>query len=143
MPVRSATAEWKGNLTEGSGTVKLGSGLFESGYSFNGRIGENEQGTTPEELIAAAHAGCYAMALSGGLAKAGFPATRLHAEAKVELRKDDAGLKISGIKLVLEGEVPGIGEAQFLEIAEATKTGCPVSVALASVPLTLEATLVG
>ena len=141
MPVRNAVAEWKGNLTEGGGTVKLGSGLFESAYSFNGRV-EDGAGTTPEELIAAAYASCYAMALSAEIAKAGFTATRLSANAKVELRHDD-GLKIVGIKLVVEGEVPGIDEAQFLEIAEGTKSGCPVSVALSSVPVTLQAKLLG
>ena len=142
MPVRNAVAEWKGNLTKGSGSVQLGSGLFESAYSFNGRV-EDGVGTTPEELIAAAHASCYAMALAADLAKAGFIATRLTAKSKVELRMGEAGLKISGIKLVVEGEVPGIDEAKFLELAEGTKSGCPVAVALANVPITLNAKLVG
>jgi osmotically inducible protein OsmC len=142
MPLRSANAVWQGTLQEGSGTVKLGSGLFESGYSFTGRVEEGKSGTTPEELIAGAHAGCFAMAFSGQLSKAGFNPTRLDAKARVNLRVDDSGLKIDSIKLEVEGEVPGIDEAQFLELAENAKSGCPVSVALSAVDISLDARLV-
>ena len=143
MPIRTAEAAWQGNLTEGSGTVKLGSGLFESPYSFTGRVEEGKSGTTPEELIAAALSACYTMALSADLGRAGFTPNNLHTTAKVQLRRDESGLKITGIQLVAEGDVPDIDEARFQEVADGTKSGCPVSVALASVPLTLEAKLIG
>lgn len=140
MAVRTANAVWEGSLQEGRGTTKGGSGAFDVAFSFGTRFEENP-GTNPEELIGAAHAGCFSMALSAGLGRAGFTPTRIATTAKVHLTKGDAGFSISKIELHTEAQVPGIGEAQFMEIAEATKTGCPVSRALASVPMELHATL--
>jgi lipoyl-dependent peroxiredoxin len=141
MPVRSADAVWEGDLKSGKGKVKLGSGAFEGQYSFSTRF-ENGTGTNPEELIGAAHAGCFAMALSAGLGKAGFTPTRISANAKVSLEKVGEGFKITLIKLHVEAQVPKIDDAQFAQIAEATKTGCPVSQALAATKIELDAKLV-
>ena len=142
MPTRSATAVWNGNLKEGKGTVKLGSGAYEGAYSFLSRF-ENGAGTNPEELIAAAHAGCFSMALSHGLAQAGHTPTRVATTAKVTLEKGETGFKITAIDLSTEAEVPGIDQNKFLEQAEKAKTGCPVSQALAATPIRLQAKLVG
>ena len=133
MPVRQAEAVWNGTLTEGSGAMKMASGAYEGQYSFSSRF-EEGTGTNPEELIAAAHAGCYSMALSGGLTRAGFPPTSIKTVAKVHInKKPEGGFIINQIELVTEAQVPGIEDAKFQEIATATKSGCPVSVALASV----------
>jgi osmotically inducible protein OsmC len=140
MPVRSADAVWEGDLKQGKGRVKLGSGAFEGQYSFSTRF-EDGKGTNPEELIAAAHAGCYSMALSAGLGKAGFTPTRISTTAKVTLDKVGEGFKITLIKLLTEAQVPKIDEKQFVQIAEATKSGCPVSVALSATKIELEAKL--
>src|SRR5437016_10991480 len=139
MAVRSAEAEWKGTLREGAGKMKLGSGAYEGSYSFASRF-EEGKGTNPEELIAAAHAGCFSMALASGLAKAGHPPTRVDTTAAVHLEKGDAGFSISRIDLRTQAEVPGIDQAAFAEQAEAAKKGCPVSRALAAVEITLDAT---
>jgi osmotically inducible protein OsmC len=141
MPVRSADAVWEGDLKTGKGKVKLGSGAFEGQYSFSTRF-ENGTGTNPEELIGAAHAGCFAMALSAGLGKAGFTPTRIDATAKVTLDKVGEGFKITVINLKVTAKVPNIDEKQFAQIAEATKTGCPVSQALAATKIELDAKLV-
>lgn len=141
MPVRQANAVWHGNLREGKGIVKLGSGAFEGRYSFTSRF-EEGVGTNPEELIGAAHAGCYAMALSAGLGNAGYTPRSISAFAKVHINKVDAGFKITLIELIVEADIPGIEETAFQTIAEATKTGCPVSQALAAVPITLKAQLI-
>jgi osmotically inducible protein OsmC len=144
MAVRTAKANWTGGgLKDGSGTMAFGSGAFEGQYSFSSRF-EEGTGTNPEELIAAAHAGCYAMALSLGLENAGFPPEDINTNARVHLTpKDGGGFEISKVELDVEAKVPGIDEAKFAEVAEATKTGCPVSVALASVPaIELDAKLV-
>ena len=141
MPVRSADAQWEGNLQAGKGSMKFGGGAFDGQYSSSSRF-ENGTGTNPEELIAAAHAGCYSMALSSGLFKAGFTAERINTTAKVHLNKLDAGFRITLIELDSKAKVPGVDEAKFQEIAQATKTGCPVSNALASVEIKLTATLV-
>ena len=141
MPVRNAEAEWKGSLQEGSGTMRLGSGAFEGQYSFGSRF-EEGVGTNPEELIAAAHAGCFSMALSGALTKAGHPPTRVHTTAKVHIDKGDAGFSITRIELKTEGEVPGIDEDTFRKEAEGAKVGCPVSKALTGTEITLDAQLV-
>jgi lipoyl-dependent peroxiredoxin len=133
MPVRTADAEWKGNLREGQGTMKLGSGAFEGNYSFGSRF-EESKGSNPEELIAAAHAGCFSMALSAGLSRAGFTPTRVHTSAKVHIEQVEGGFGITKIELNTEAEIPGIDNAAFQEQAEAAKKGCPVSKALASVP---------
>ena len=138
MPVRTSEAEWQGNLREGKGTMKLGSGAYEGAYSFPTRF-EEAPGSNPEELIAAAHAGCFSMQFSAMLAGAGFTPTRVHTTASVEII---AGQGITRIELVTEGEVPGIDDAKFQEIATGAKENCPVSKALASVPeITLSAKL--
>lgn len=142
MPVRQANALWQGNLRDGKGVVKLGSGAFEGRYSFSSRF-EEGVGTNPEELIGAAHSGCYAMALSGGLVSAGFTPASIRVSAKVHVNKVGGGFKITLIELDVEAEAPGIDDATFQQIAEATKTGCPVSQALAATPIALKARLVG
>jgi len=141
MPTRNAQATWTGNLKEGSGSIKLGSGAFEGKYSFGTRF-EGAPGTNPEELVGAAHAGCYSMALAAGLGKNGFNPQTVHTTAAVTLEKVGEGFKITKIKLVSEAKVPNIDNAKFQEIAIATKSGCPVSQALASTPIELEAKLV-
>jgi lipoyl-dependent peroxiredoxin len=142
MAVRTSEAEWRGNLREGAGRVKLGSGAFEGSYSFPSRF-EDGKGTNPEELLGAAHAGCYSMALSAGLSKAGHPPTRVHTIARVHLEKVGEGFGITRIDLECEAQVPGIGAAAFQEQAEGAKKGCPVSKALAATEITLRATLKG
>jgi len=142
MAVRTAEAVWEGNLMEGKGSMKLGSGAYEGPYSFASRF-EDGPGTNPEELIGAAHAGCFSMALSAGLARAGYAPKRIHTTARVHLNKVDQGFRITSIELNTEAEVPGIDEKTFLEHAEAAKAGCPVSQALAGTEITLQAKLVG
>lgn len=133
MPVRQAEAQWNGTLTEGRGTMKMASGAYEGQYSFSSRF-EEGTGTNPEELIAAAHAGCYSMALSGALTRNGTPPTSINTTAKVHVnKKPEGGFIINQIELITEASVPGIDDAKFQEIAAATKQGCPVSVALANV----------
>ncbi|MGE0640523.1 MAG: OsmC family protein [Thermoanaerobaculia bacterium] len=141
MAVRKSHAVWNGGLVDGNGTVKLGSGAYEGSYSFSSRF-EDGGGTNPEELLGAAHAGCFAMALAAGLGKAGFQPKRVAATAAVHLTKDDKGFLISRIDLVCDAEVPGIDAAAFAEHAESTKKNCIVSRALAAVPMNLEARLV-
>jgi osmotically inducible protein OsmC len=141
MPVRTSDAQWEGDLQSGKGTMRFGSGAFEGQYSFASRF-ENGTGTNPEELIAAAHAGCFSMALSGGLSRAGHVPNRVHTTAKVHLEKGDAGFRISTIELETEADVPGIDDAAFQQAAEAAKVGCPVSQALAAVDVKLNARLV-
>ncbi len=140
MAVRHAEAVWDGNLREGKGKMKLGSGAFEGSYSFSSRF-EDGAGTNPEELLGAAHAGCFSMALSSNLAKAGFNPQRVHTRAQVTIELVDGKNRITRIHLETEASVPGIDDAQFQQIAEAVKQSCPVSVALASVPITLAARL--
>src|SRR6266705_3844677 len=132
MAVRSAEAEWKGTLREGAGKMKLGSGAYEGSYSFASRF-EEGKGTNPEELIAAAHAGCFSMALSGGLTKAGHPPTSIETSARVHLERGDSGFRISRIELTTTADVPGIDAAAFAEQAETANANCPVSKALAGV----------
>lgn len=141
MITRTASAVWEGNLVKGEGELRLGSGAFEGAYSFASRF-ENGVGTNPEELIGAAHAGCFSMALSGILAQVGFTPTRVATKAAVRMDKVGDGFKIVRIDLTTEAEVPGIDEATFLEHASTAKAGCPVSQALASVEITLTAQLV-
>ena len=142
MAMRKAEAEWTGNLREGKGTVKLGSGAFQGQYSFASRF-ESGTGTNPEELIGAAHAGCFSMALAGGLSRAGHVPHSVHTTARVHIEKGESGFGITKIELECEARVPGVEEAKFQEIAEATnKTGCPVSKALAAVDISLTARLV-
>src|SRR5579884_80753 len=120
MPTRNAEAVWEGDLKSGKGTMKLGSGAFSGAYSFQSRF-ENGTGTNPEELIAAAHAGCFSMALSHGLASAGYPPKSVQTTAKVHLEKSDGGFSIPRIELVTEATVPGIDEAKFKEQADTAK----------------------
>lgn len=140
MPVRSSDARWEGSLQEGKGTMRLGGGAWEGPYSFGSRF-EDGAGTNPEELIAAAHAGCFSMALSGALGRAGFTPNSLATTANVHLVKGDAGFSIPKIDLVLHADVPGIEDAQFQQIAAEAKAGCPVSKVLAGAEITLDATL--
>ena len=142
MPVRRAQAQWKGTLKEGKGTLKVASGAFEGAYSFGTRFGE-EPGTNPEELIGAAHAGCFSMALSKLLADAGHPPETIETEAKVHLEQQEDGFAITKVELRTRAAVPGMSPAAFSEQAQAAKKGCPVSKALAGVDISLEATLEG
>jgi len=140
MPIRTAEAEWKGNLFEGQGRMKMGT-AYDGPYTFKSRM-EDGAGTNPEELIAAAHAGCYSMALSAGLAKAGYAPKRVHTKASVHFDKVGDGFAITSIDLSTEADVPGIDSAKFQEMAEGAKKGCPVSKALAATTINLQAKLV-
>ena len=143
MPsARSAKAEWQGTLKDGKGTMRMKSGAYEGAYSFASRF-EEGKGTNPEELIAAAHAGCFSMALSAELGKAGHDPQRVATTASVHLTKGDAGFSITRIDLKTEATVPGIDDAEFQKIAEGAKKGCPVSRALEAVEITLDAKLAG
>jgi osmotically inducible protein OsmC len=137
---RTSNARWEGDLKAGNGKLKLGSGAFEGKYSFLSRF-ENGPGTNPEELLGAAHAACFSMALAAGLAKAGSTATSIDTTATVHIEKTDAGFSITGIDLNTTGVVPGLAAADFQKAAEDTKKNCIVSRALAAVPMTLKATL--
>ncbi len=139
MAVRSSSAEWKGTLKQGAGSIKVGSGAWQSLFSFASRF-ESGKGTNPEELIGAAHAGCYSMFLSALLSDAGFPPTRISTTAKVHL---DDGPTITLIELDTEAVVPGIKAEAFQTHAEKAKKECPVSKALAGPRISLKATLVG
>jgi osmotically inducible protein OsmC len=141
MPTRNASAKWEGDLKSGKGTMKLGSGAYEGQYSFASRF-ENGTGTNPEELIAAAHAGCFTMAFSNGLSQAGHVPTKVETTAKVHLEKTEAGFGIPQIDLVTEAVVPGLDDAKFQELAETAKKNCPVSKLLAAAKITLAAKLV-
>jgi osmotically inducible protein OsmC len=140
MPVRSAKAQWDGTLKEGKGTMSLGSGAFQGQYSFSSRF-EQGTGTNPEELIGAAHAGCFSMAFANALGKAGFTPKRVSTSAGVHLEQVEGGFGITAIDLTTEAEVPGIDDAKFQEIAEQAKKGCPVSKALAATKINLTAKL--
>ena len=142
MPVRTAEAVWEGNLHDGKGTMHIANGVLDGPYTYDSRF-ESGAGTNPEELIAAAHSGCFSMALSGDLFKAGFTAAHIHTTAHVTLGRVEGKTRITGIHLETEARVPGINDARFQEIAASSKQNCPVSVALASVPITLTAKLVG
>ncbi len=131
MITRHSEAEWLGGVMDGSGTVKFGSGAYNGPYSFKSRF-ESGTGTNPEELIAAAHAGCYSMALSAALTQAGHPPTRIHTTASVKLEKEGAGFTSTGID-----------DAKFQNFAEDAKKTCPVSKALAGPKITLKATFAG
>jgi len=136
MASRTADAEWKGDLKSGQGSVRLGSGAYQGPYSFKSRF-EEGTGTNPEELIAAAHAGCFSMALSAALTEAGHPPTRIHTTAKVTFGPTPNGPEISKIELETEGSVPGIDAATFEKTANGAKQNCPVSKALKAVEITL------
>lgn len=142
--IRTASARWQGDGPKGNGALTTQSGVFkDQPYSFHTRF-ENEDGqsgTNPEELIGAAHAGCFAMATAFGLTKAGKPPTELNVSADVDFNKVGEGFQITAIALKLEAKVADIDDAQFQEIANGAKENCPISKALASVPLTLSAKL--
>jgi lipoyl-dependent peroxiredoxin len=133
MAIRTATAQWDGSLRDGSGRMRLGGGAYDGAYSFQSRFEEGE-GTNPEELIGAAHAGCFSMAFAADLGRAGFEPKRVSTTARVNLVKRDEGFTITRIELDTEADVPGIDESKFQEVAEAAKNGCPVSRALQGGP---------
>jgi lipoyl-dependent peroxiredoxin len=141
MPVRTAKATWEGTIQEGNGTVALGSGVFEGPYNFSSRF-EDGAATNPEELLGAAHAGCFSMSLGAALGRAGHPAKSIKTTAKVHLNKGESGFSISKIELETEGNVPGIDEDSFVDFAEKAKSGCIVSRALSAVEIHLNATLI-
>jgi len=142
MITRNSKAVWDGSIKDGKGRIELGSGNVKMGYSFASRF-ESGRGTNPEELIAAAHAGCFSMALSMMLGMAGFVPETIATTAHVGIDKEGEGFKIKTIKLVTEAKVPGISDEDFQKHAAAAKNGCPVSVALSGVPsIELEAKLV-
>jgi osmotically inducible protein OsmC len=141
MAIRHAKAVWEGNLQAGKGRMSLGSGAFEGQYSFSSRF-EEGVGTNPEELIGAAHAGCFSMALAATLGNSGFEPKSVKTTAKVHLVKKESGFVIPSIDLETEAEVPGMDHAKFQELAETAKKNCPVSKALAGVEIKLAAKLV-
>ena len=140
MPTRNASATWEGGLQGGKGSFQGESGAISGSYSFGSRFGD-AGGTNPEELLAAAETACFSMALSVGLEKNGTPATRVHTDAACTVEKVGEGFKITTMALRVRAAVPGVDDATFQAIADGTKKGCPVSVALAGVNITLEATL--
>jgi len=140
MPVRNASARWEGDLKGGSGTMKMGSGAYEGKYSFGTRFQE-DPGTNPEELIAAAHAGCFSMALTAGLGRSGFSPESVSTQAKAHLEKVGEGFQITRIELVTVAKVADIDDATFQQHATGAKENCPVSKALAGVEISLDASL--
>lgn len=142
MPVRTADAVWNGSIAKGSGTMAFGSGAYEGPFSVGSRF-KQDPGTNPEELIAAAHAGCFSMALSGILTRAGSPPEKIETSAKVHIDQVEGGWEISKIELTTRVAVAGMDEATFMGHAAAAKGGCPVSKALASVEISLDAALAG
>jgi osmotically inducible protein OsmC len=141
MPERTAKAKWQGNLKDGNGTMKLGSGAFEGAYTFASRF-ENGRGTNPEELIGAAHAGCFSMSLAHGLSQAGYAPQGIETGARVTLSKARDGFQISSIVLHTEARVPGIDEKTLRKYAEEAKANCPVSRALKGTEIKLETALI-
>ena len=143
MPKRTANAAWNGSLQDGDGTMRMQSGSYEGPFSFQSRFQEGD-GTNPEELIAAAHAGCFSMAFSGELGNAGYEPESVETEARVEIEKAGEGFEITRITLDTRATVPGIEDEEFQRIAQAAKEGCPVSKALGGVgSIELEAELAG
>ncbi len=140
MPVRKSQASWSGDLKTGKGRMALGSGAWEGPFSFRTRF-EDEQGSNPEELIGAAHAGCFSMALSNMLAEAGHPPESVETQARVHLEVGDDGPHIPLIELKVVGKVPGMSKDDFLKHAEAAKGGCPVSKLLKAARIELDASL--
>lgn len=141
MPVRHAEATWKGDLKTGEGWFKSESGAVEGTFSAGSRF-ENAKGSNPDELLGAAHAGCFSMALSLALGEEGFTPKAIDTKAAVTIEKKGDGFAITGITLSTKADVPNIDEATFTKIANAAKEGCPVSQALKAVPIQLEAELV-
>jgi len=141
MPTRKAEAEWEGNLAEGSGRLKVGSGAFEGPYSFKSRFEEGQAATNPEELLGAAHAGCFTMALTAGLSHAGIKPKRIHTEARVKLEKVGEAFSITQIELETEAEIPDVDDATFQKYALDAKQNCPLSKALAATQISMTAKL--
>ena len=141
MAFRTAEAQWQGTVNEGQGSIALGSGVFSGPYSFRSRTEETKD-TNPEELLAAAHAGCFTMSLSAHLTTAHYTVTRLHTTAQVHLRASREGFSIPAIDLETEAIVPGIDDATFQEIAKNAERNCPVSKALTGTEIHLKARLV-
>lgn len=141
MPVRQAEAEWKGNLAEGSGRLTVGSGAFDGPYSFKSRFEDGQSATNPEELIGAAHAGCFTMALTAQLSRERITPTRIHTVAKVKLERVGEAFSITRIELETEAEIPGIDDATFQKYAAEAKQNCPVSKALSGTEIHLTAKL--
>lgn len=140
MPTRHAQARWEGSLKDGKGRLKLGSGVCDAAYSYTTRF-EGAAGTNPEELIGAALAGCFSMALAHRLAQAGTPPASIQTRAEVRLEADDGGFRITEIQLACEAHVPGVERAVFQKEADAAKNGCPVSRALTGAPIRLQTEL--
>lgn len=140
MPTRKSTAIWEGKLRDGNGTIKVGANVFEGKYSFASRFEEGD-GTNPEELLAAAHAGCFSQAFSLELEKAGFDPQRIETTARVNLTKADNGFKISTVDLQTKANVPGIEPSKFHELAENAKDNCPVSQLFQGAQISVNATL--
>lgn len=140
MPTRNSSATWEGGLAKGKGNFSGESGAINGAYSFGTRFGD-QKGTNPEELLAAAEAACFSMALSGALEKNGTPPTRVETRAACTVEKVGEGFKITTMKLDVRAQVPNIDDAAFQKVAEATKTGCPVSQALAGVKIEMTARL--
>ena len=141
MPTRKAEAEWEGNLAEGGGRLKVGSGAFEGPYSFKSRFEEGQAATNPEELLGAAHAGCFTMALTAQLSRAGIKPKRIHTEARVKLEKVGEAFTITQIELETEAEVPDVDDAAFQKYAQDAKQNCPLSKALAATQISMTAKL--
>jgi lipoyl-dependent peroxiredoxin len=142
MAVRTANAEWVGALQDGSGKMAFGSGAFEGQYSYASRF-EEGTGTNPEELLGAAHAGCFSMAFANALATAGHDPQRVETTSRVHLVPAEEGPSITQIELQTQAEVPGIDEEEFQRHAKTAEESCPVSKALAGVEISLDANLVG
>ena len=141
MPTRKAEAEWKGNLAEGGGRLKVGSGAFDGPYSFKSRFEEGQSATNPEELLGAAHAGCFTMAVVAQLSRARITPRRIHTDAKVTLEKVGEAFSITRIELETQAEIPGMDNATFQKYALDAKQNCPVSKALAGTEIHMEARL--
>lgn len=141
MPVRHAEAVWEGSLREGHGTMKMGSGAFQGAYSFASRF-ESGGGTNPEELLGAAHAGCFSMAFSGELGRAGYTPERIHTTASVHLEKGDEGFKVTRVGLECQASIPGIDDEEFQKLGENAKVNCPVSQLFKGAEITLNARLI-
>ena len=140
MPTRNATATWEGGLKGGTGSFKGESGAINASYSFGTRC-ENEKGSNPEELLAAAEAACFSMALAGGLEQAGTPSTKIETKAACTVEKQGAGFTITTLNLTVRATVPGVDKAAFEKAVQATKVGCPVSKALTGVKIDVDAQL--
>ena len=140
MAIRSAEAVWKGSLKEGTGSMKMASGAYEGAYSFSSRFEEGD-GTNPEELVGAAHAGCYSMFLSA-LLSADYKPERIETTATVTLERDDVGPKITSIALSTEAKVPGVSEEKFQELVQSAKEKCPISRLYAGTEISVNAKLI-